>query len=84
MGVVSGILVYVVLWWVVLFTVLPWWVQTPKGETGANDAGAPIEAKIGKKFLITSAIAFLAWLVVYALVNADIPWLNDLFMKTGY
>lgn len=84
MGIVSGIIVYIVLWWVTLFTILPLWVQTPQGNTGANDAGAPKEANIKKKFLITSLIAFAAWLVVYFLIDADIEWLNDLFMNTGY
>jgi len=84
MGIVSGLLVYIVLWWVALFTILPWWVQTPQGELNGNDPGAPQNPQLKKKFLITSLVAFIAWIGVYFLIEADIQWLNDLFMKTGY
>ena len=38
MTVVSGIVLYVIVWWVVVFAVLPWGVRT----AAPGDPGAPI------------------------------------------
>jgi predicted secreted protein len=65
--------VYVVVWWVVLFTVLPWGVKSyheagvvpPKG----CDPAAPMNPNLMKKFITTSwlsAIVFaIGWTVVH-------------------
>lgn len=84
MGIFSGILVYVVLWWITLFAILPLWVTQTQSAVGGNEPGAPQNAFMKRKILITSAIAFICWLGVYAVIEADIEWLNDLFMKMEY
>jgi predicted secreted protein len=73
MGPVTSISVYFVLWWVVLFAVLPWGIQSHH-EAGIDpkdggDPGAPVNPMIKKKFLQTTAISagvfVIIWLVCY-------------------
>jgi predicted secreted protein len=67
----SGLAIYFVIWWLVLFAVLPWGVrsQAEQGEvvTG-SDPGAPAIPYLGRKLVWTtavSAVAFAAFAVVY-------------------
>jgi predicted secreted protein len=73
MGPVTSISVYFVIWWVVLFMVLPWGIQSHH-EAGIDlkdggDPGAPVNPKLKQKFLITtgvSAVIFaIIWLVLF-------------------
>lgn len=72
MGWVTGISVYVVVWWVVLFAVLPWGVRTPDApEPGMADS-APVRPRILLKFAVTSLVAGIVWLGIYGLVVSDL------------
>ena len=69
----TGLMVYLVIWWTVLFVVLPLGV-TSHHEAGIDlgdggDPGAPVDPKLKKKFLTTtwiSAVLFaLLWLTIH-------------------
>jgi predicted secreted protein len=61
MGWVSGIVVYVVVWWIVLFAVLPWGVATPDhADPGLADS-APVKPRLLTKFAVTSVVALIVW-----------------------
>ena len=75
MGITGSIIVYVMIWWVVFFSVLPFGIQSNK-ETFKNsiegiDPGAPKNPKIAKKFFITTIITSILFIVIYYLVNND-------------
>jgi len=56
------------LWWVVLFTTLPIGVrsQLEEGETvEGSDPGAPVAPQLGRKALMTSGLAAVAWLALF-------------------
>jgi predicted secreted protein len=56
----TGFAIYFVLWWIVLFAVLPFGVrsQMENGEEIAGtDPGAPSAARMGRKLLWTTAIS---------------------------
>lgn len=78
MKLTSAIAVYFVIWWTVLFMVLPMGVRnaaeagTSVGE--GHDAGAPIAPGLGRKAVITTMIATLVFALVY-LVMAN-NWLE--------
>lgn len=72
MGLVSGIAVYVVVWWVVLFAVLPWGVRADDRPEPGMDRGAPRQPRILLKFLVTTAVAGLVWGVIEAVILADL------------
>jgi len=74
MGWFTGIVVYVLVWWVTLFAVLPLWVTpTEPGEIG-HAAGAPKRPLLGRKLALNSVVAAVIWLGIYILVRE--PWIS--------
>tara|TARA_B100000700_G_scaffold307314_1_gene383615 strand:- start:224 stop:478 length:255 start_codon:yes stop_codon:yes gene_type:complete len=73
MGITGSIIVYVMIWWIVFFSILPVGIQSNKeifkDSFGGNDPGAPKNPKIGKKFLITTIITSILFIMIYYLVN---------------
>lgn len=65
MGWVSGIVVYLLVWWTMLFAVLPFGLS--RGEDGK-----PENPKLGQKALITSIVSAVVWIIIYVLIKADI------------
>jgi predicted secreted protein len=65
--------IYFILWWVVLFAVLPFGVRS-QDESGdiqpGTDPGAPVAHQLGKKALWTTAITSVIFAAFYyAFVN---------------
>ncbi|MBI2234304.1 MAG: DUF1467 family protein [Micavibrio aeruginosavorus] len=69
MGWFSGIVVYLLIWWVVLFTVLPWKSRPPARPGRGHAASAPKTPNLGIKFAVTTVIAAFLWVVVYILIE---------------
>ena len=64
-----GIAMYVVIWWLAIFAVLPWGVRpAEKGDLGAR-AGAPANPRLLLKVGITSIVAGVLWLIIYAIIS---------------
>lgn len=76
MSLFLGIAVYVILWWLSLFTVLPMGAQSPHeaGEAGApgQERGAPKTPNLARKALLAAAIAAALWLFVAWAVSVDL------------
>ena len=72
MNVWTGIAVYIVIWWVVIFMVLPWGVRPVEAEDIAKGhaSGAPRQPRILTKMAVTTVIAALVWLGVYFLIDS--------------
>ena len=73
MGWLTGLLLYVVIWWVVLFAVLPIGTQPiaePDAYTGWR--GVPARPRLGIKLLATTLIAGLIWGGCYAVISSPI------------
>ena len=69
---VEGIVAYVIIWWVVIFAVLPFGVRlAPKGDPGYA-AGAPANPRLVLKAAVTTAVATLIWLGLYAAVRNNL------------
>ncbi len=86
MGLVTGIVVYVVLWWVVFFTMLPLGVKTP-GDTGvAAEPGhadsAPHRPYLWRKVLAACLIAAVLWGGYYWLQGSGLISLRPDFRHT--
>lgn len=69
MGPITSISVFFVIWWTVLFSVLPWGVQSHH-EAGTDpkdggDPGAPVDPMIKKKFLQTTAISAVIFAIIW-------------------
>ncbi len=81
MGITGSIIVYVMIWWIIFFSVLPIGIRSNKevfkDKIGGVDPGAPKNPKIGKKFLITTLITTIIFLVIYYLVKFNLLNLRD-------
>jgi predicted secreted protein len=63
---------FVVIWWIVLFAVLPFGVRPlEKGDIG-HPAGAPANPRLWFKAGVTTLVAIAVWLGVFALVNSNL------------
>ncbi len=75
MGITGSIIVYVLIWWIIFFSVLPIGIQSNKEKFREKiegvDPGAPNNPKIARKFLITTLITSIIFIVIYYLVRID-------------
>jgi predicted secreted protein len=78
----SGIVVYVIIWWVVFFTMLPIGVRSPDEagvEVGPGHApSAPVRPRLGLKAGVTTAIAVALWGVTYWIIESDLISFRDI------
>lgn len=69
MGPISGIVVYLCTWWLVIFCVLPWGGE-PHAEEGHGTAGsAPKDPKLRQKFMITTLISAVIWCIIFIIIE---------------
>ena len=66
MGWTMGIATYFVIWWVSLFAVLPFGVQSQQ-EAGevvpGSESGAPVKPMLLKKVIANTVLAAVIWLI---------------------
>jgi predicted secreted protein len=74
----TGLMVYIVLWWTVLFAVLPLGVRRVENPGRGQERGAPERPDLVRKAIITSIVAAVLWLVFYVLHQADIFNFRDI------
>ena len=67
----TGILVYVVVWWLVLFTVLPFGNRKQINPEPGTIESAPEKPRIWLKFAITTVIAAVLWGVFRLVIEYD-------------
>lgn len=53
--------IYMVVWWVVLFGVLPWGVRRNESPEAGHDHGAPAVTHLKQKLLVTTLITTVLW-----------------------
>jgi predicted secreted protein len=80
MGGATGIAIYLTIWWTVLFAVLPLGVVShaeagiDKGDGG--DPGAPVDPKLKRKFITTTWVSAIVWVIVWLVIHfklIDLP-----------
>jgi predicted secreted protein len=72
----TGIMTYIIIWWCVLFAVLPIGVRTPE-EAGVEATpgqvpSAPVRPRLVFKALLTTAIASLLFAVFWYMQDRDL------------
>jgi predicted secreted protein len=75
MSTTGSLIVYISIWWIVFFSLLPIGIKSQDAklsvDLNGNDRGAPKNPNIGKKFLITTLITSIIFLVIYYLVSQN-------------
>ncbi|MBR7619868.1 DUF1467 family protein [Phenylobacterium sp. 20VBR1] len=72
----TGFAIYLTIWWTVLFAVLPLGVVShaeagiDKGDGG--DPGAPVDPKLKKKFITTTWISAVVFVVLWLLLHFQV------------
>ncbi len=74
MGWLTGVVVYILVWWLVLFTMLPLWVTPTEPDDIGHAAGAPQRPRLWLKAALTSAISLVIWVGIYIVVHE--PWFS--------
>tara|TARA_B100001115_G_C15641717_1_gene308819 strand:- start:43 stop:294 length:252 start_codon:yes stop_codon:yes gene_type:complete len=75
MSLTGSIVIFVILWWLILFTILPRDInsQNDKGHIiEGSDPGAPANPNIAKKLIITTVITSILFAIIYFLNYFDI------------
>ena len=85
MGITSAIVLFAVIWFLTLFLVLPLRLQT-QGDLGkvepGTHAGSPENPQMKKRFLVTTVVALVLWLIVAGSIIGgvfsvrDFDWFN--------
>lgn len=68
----TGILLYVIIWWLVVFMVLPWGVRPPDRPEPGHAPSAPDNPRLWRKAFITTVISAIVWLLVYFVITSDL------------
>lgn len=75
MAVTTIIAIYFIIWWVVLFAVLPWGVRS-QDESGevvpGTDPGAPAAHRVWIKLVWTTVVASIVFVVLAAIYRAGL------------
>jgi predicted secreted protein len=84
MGVFTGIAIYLTIWWTVLFVVLPLGIVSHAEAgiklTDGGDPGSPVNPNLKKKFITTTWISAIVWVVLFVVLRfhlihlSDLPW----------
>lgn len=69
---VEGVVVYVLVWWVVVFAVLPWGVRAPNEFVPGQARGAPARPRLWLKAGITTVAAAVIWLIIWGIIWSDL------------
>jgi predicted secreted protein len=86
MSVTTAIAIYFLIWWVVLFAVLPWGVrsQSEHGDVSpGSDPGAPSLPRIALKLVWTSLVAGLVFGALYLIYVRRLITLEDFTRLIG-
>ncbi len=81
MNVVTGLVLYAIIWFMTLFVILPIRMQS-QDEAGARVAGthgsAPANPHLRKRFLVTTAVAAVVWAVIAAIIITGAITIEDI------
>jgi predicted secreted protein len=85
MAISTAIAIYFLIWWVVLFAVLPWGVRA-QGEEGApgTDPGAPAVPRLRVKLIWTTLVATVVWGICAVIYVNGWVTLDSLAVLVGF
>lgn len=75
MNLVNAILIYILIWWVTLFAILPIGVRGQAEENNVvpgSEPGAPVRSHMTKKFIQTTIVSLIIFAIVYVIITNDL------------
>ncbi len=82
----TAVAVFFLIWWVVLFAVLPWGVRSQHegGEVvPGTDPGAPVVFSLKRKLLWTTLVTVVVFAAFYAVDASGLLTIEDLIRPYG-
>jgi predicted secreted protein len=71
----TGCVLYVLIWWVTLFAVLPFWTRpVAQADEHTGWRGAPEHPRLLRKAIATTIVATIVWFGAYLLIRS--PYLS--------
>ena len=81
MGLAGAFTTFFIIWWLVLFTILPLNITSHKEAGQKIDPGtvssAPFKPGMARKFMLTTAVAAVVWAVVFVVIEYNLVGLDD-------
>ena len=72
-------IIYIIIWWIVFFAILPIDVNREKpNKIEGEDPGSPENPKMLKKFIYTTGITTIIFLIIYLLMKFEYLNLRNL------
>jgi predicted secreted protein len=87
MPVTTAVAIFFLIWWVVLFAVLPWGVrsQSERGEVApGTDPGAPAVLHLGRKLVWTTLVSAAIFAACYVAYVDHLVTLRGLMRPFGF
>ncbi len=81
MSVFSGIVVYVLIWWMVFFCTLPMNVRSIDKPQDGSMPGAPANPDLKRKFIIATIISCFVWVAVYFLITSNLISFREIALQ---
>ena len=86
MSIATGLAIYFIIWWVVLFAVLPFGVRSQQ-ESGdvarGSDPGAPVLPRLARKLLWTTIVSGVVFGLGYVVLASRLIALDDVAAMLG-
>ena len=70
MSIVEGIVTFAIIWWLVLFMVLPWGITREENPEIGHEAGAPVKTRLWLKIAITTGISLVLLVIAWAIAES--------------
>ena len=81
MSLTGSVVIYVLIWWIVFFSLLPIDVNRKKDiKIDGEDPGSPENPKILKKFIYTTILCSVLFSIIYFLVQYNYLNLRNFLM----
>ena len=86
MPVTTGIAIFFLIWWIVLFAVLPWGIRSQQ-EVGAvapgTDPGAPALPRLRRVLLLTTLVSIVLFAACYVVYVNQLVTIDSLMATFG-
>jgi predicted secreted protein len=69
-----GIVVYILIWWTLIFCILPYGNRSSEQVNIGEAPSAPQNPRIKQKFIITTIVTTIIWLLIY--MGFELGWFS--------
>jgi predicted secreted protein len=64
-----GLFIFLLIWWTVLFAVLPWGNRAPENVQPGHAPSAPENPRLLLKAIVTTGISLVIWFAIYFVID---------------